>query len=352
MKSDERKAPEIAVALGGCVTRLAALMNFNKQRSGKVSKRIHAAVVMAAVAASLITGGSARAQSVVMAVDTANRKVHVAGNANQKRAVGGLAKIATTMVVLDWSEASKVGLNVLATVPDYAERIAGQTYLGLQPGDKLTLRDLIYATMMGSDNVAAITLGHFVGADLLARKGKAGDPLAEFVRNMNALAEREGCTNTQFMNPHGFENTRPLPYSTAADIARIALYATSRAPFHFFANQPTRSITIYRNGQQTSQKISNTNSLLGTDRIDGIKTGNTPASGGCVAITADRPATVVKQDANNNLIYRHRMIVVVIGSADPFGEARGILRQAWQAYDVWMNAGRPVTDQKQLITHF
>ncbi|MDB6116587.1 MAG: peptidase D-alanyl-D-alanine carboxypeptidase 1, partial [Verrucomicrobiaceae bacterium] len=232
MKSDERKAPEIAVAMGGRVTRLAALMNFITQRSGKVFKRIHAAVVTAAVAASVIIGGSARAQSVVMAVDTANRKVHVAGNANQKRAVGGLAKIATTMVVLDWSEASKVSLNVLATVPDYAERIAGQTYLGLQPGDKLTLRDLIYATMMGSDNVAAITLGHFVGGDLLARKGKAGDPLAEFVRNMNALAEREGCTNTQFMNPHGFENTRPLPYSTAADIARIALYATSRAPFH------------------------------------------------------------------------------------------------------------------------
>jgi len=133
-------------------------------------------------------------------------------------------------------------------------------------GDKLTLRDLIYATMMGSDNVAAITLGHFVGGDLLARKGKAGDPLAEFVRNMNALAEREGCKGTQFMNPHGYENTRPTPYSTAADIARIALYATSRAPFHFFANQPSRSITIYRSGQQVSQRISNTNSLLGTDR--------------------------------------------------------------------------------------
>ena len=338
--------------MGGCVTRLAALMNFSSQRSSRVIKRIRAAMMMGAVAASVIFGHRAQAQSAVMAVDTANRKVHVAGNADQKRAVGGLAKIATTMVVLDWSEASKVSLNVLATVPDYAQRIAGQTALGLQPGDKLTLRDLIYATMMGSDNVAAITLGHFVGADLLARKAKAGDPLAEFVRNMNALAQREGCKNTLFMNPHGFENTRPLPHSTAADIARIALYATSRAPFHFFANQSSRSITIYRGGQQVASKISNTNSLLGTDRIDGIKTGNTPASGGCVAITADRPATVIKQDANNNLIYRHRMIVVVIGSADPFGEARGLLRQAWQAYDVWMNAGRPITDKKQLITYF
>lgn len=300
----------------------------------------------------MLAGGIARAQSAIIAVDSANRKVHVAGNANQKRAVGGLTKIATAMVVLDWSEASKVNLNVLATVPDYAERISGQTSLGLQAGDQLTLRDLMYATMMGSDNVAAITLGHFVGADLLSRKGKAGDPLGEFVRNMNALADREGCKGTRFMNPHGYENTRPQPYSTAADIARIALYATSRAPFHFFTNQGSRSITIYRGGQQVSRKIDNTNRLLGTERIDGIKTGNTPASGGCVAITADRPATVVKQDANNNLIYRHRMIVVVLGSADPFTEARGILHQSWNAYDAWMNAGRPVTDQKQLITYF
>ena len=171
MKTGDRNAPEIAVAMGGCVTRLAALMNFSSQRSSQVIKRLRAAVMMGAVAASVILGHRAQAQSAVMAVDTANRKVHVAGNADQKRAVGGLAKIATTMVVLDWSEASKVSLNVLATVPDYAQRIAGQTALGLQPGDKLTLRDLIYATMMGSDNVAAITLGHFVGADLLAPEG-------------------------------------------------------------------------------------------------------------------------------------------------------------------------------------
>ena len=46
----------------------------------------------------------------------------------------------------------------------------------------MTLRDLIYATMMGSDNVAAITLGDFVGRDHLARLGKGGHPMDEFVR--------------------------------------------------------------------------------------------------------------------------------------------------------------------------
>lgn len=293
-----------------------------------------------------------RAQSSVMVVDQSNRKVHIAANANQKRAVGGLAKIATAMVVLDWSEASKVSLNVLATVPDYAERISGGGPQNLAAGDSLTLRDLLYATMMGSDNVAAITLGHFVGADILQRQGVAGDPLEAFVKQMNALAGREGCKNTHFMNPHGYENTRPQPHSTAADIARLALYAASRAPFHFFANQTSRQITIYRGGSKVPLNLRNTNSLLGESRIDGMKTANTPFSGGCVAITAAKDATVVKQADGASMIYRHRMVVIVLGSADPFSEARGLLQQGWQVYDGWLAAGRPVTVREQLLQYF
>jgi len=292
------------------------------------------------------------AQSAVMVVDQSNRKVHIAANANQKRAVGGLTKIVTAMVVLDWADASKVSLNVLATVPDYAERIAGVASQDIRTGDQLTLRDLLYATMMSSDNVAAITLGHFVGADLLYRQGKAGDPLEAFVKQMNALAGREGCKNTRFMNPHGYENTRPQPYSSAADIARIALYAASRAPFQFYTNQGSRTIAIYRGGAKTSLKLSNTNQLLGTDRIDGMKTANSLLSGGCVAITAARNATVVKQADGASMIFRHRMVVVVIGSGDPFSEARGLLNQGWQVYDAWLNSGRSVGQQQQLLQYF
>lgn len=295
---------------------------------------------------------NALAQSAVMVVDQSNRKVHIAANANQKRAVGGLAKIATAMVVLDWAEASKVSLNVLASVPDYAERISGGGPQNLATGDQLTLRDLLYATMMSSDNVAAITLGHFVGADILMREGKAGDPLEAFVKQMNALAGREGCKNTRFMNPHGYENSRPQPYSTAADIARLALYAASRAPFHFYANQTSRQISIHRGGSRVPLNLRNTNTLLGESRIDGMKTANTPFSGGCVAITADRNATVMKQADGASMIFRHRMVVIVLGSADPFSEARGLLQQGWQVYDGWLTAGRPVNQREQLLQYF
>ncbi len=297
-----------------------------------------------------LMGGSLAAQSIIV-VDTYNKKIHVGGNISQKRAVGGIAKIATALVAIDWAEASKVSLNVLASVPPYAPQIAGETVHDFRPGDKITIRDLIYATMMNSDNIAAITLGHFVGNDLLARKQIGGDPLQEFVKQMNALAAREGCRNTNFVTPHGYENSRPTPYSSAADIARIAVYASTRAPFVFYTNQRSRSITIYREGAPVKVNISNNNRLLGTSRIDGMKVASTPASGGCAVITADKPSTLIPQPDGSNVVFRHRLIAVVLGASDPLGTAQGALNQGWGAYNQWLNAGRPITHQSQLLNY-
>lgn len=315
--------------------------------------RLRSRASILGICLTLATSTSAlQAQSAVLVVDAFNKKVHVAGNAQSKRPVGGLAKIATAMVTLDWAEASKVGVGVLATVPAYAFQISDAGTIGLQPGDQATLRDLIYATMMSSDNIAAITLSDFVGRDHLARLGRSGHPMEEFVRQMNQLASREGARGTRFTNPHGLENSRPLPYSTAADIGRLAIYAVSRPAMRFYTNQDSRSITIYRAGQQISVSLKNTNQLLGVDRIDGVKTGNTERSGGCVVISAEKPSSVQVQADNTSLIYRHRMVVVVLGSASPFAEARTLLHQGWAAYDRWLAAGRPITDKRQMLDQF
>ena len=295
---------------------------------------------------------TAGAQSSVMVVDAYNKKIHVAANANAKRAVGGLAQMVTGMVTLDWAAASKVGVNVLATVPPYAPQISGGQQLDLQPGDRLTLRDLIYASMMAGDNVAAITLADFVGRDHLTRLGRGGDPLGEFVRQMNQLAVREGCKHTRFTNPHGAENTRAAAYSTAADMARLALYAAARPAMRFYTNQHSREIAVYRGSERLSVTVNNNNALLGMDRIDGIKAASSPRAGGCVVVSAEKEASVYQQADGASVIYRHRLIVVVLGSGNPFGEARGLLQQGWATYDGWLRAGRPVTEQRQLLQYF
>ncbi|MCB1227331.1 MAG: D-alanyl-D-alanine carboxypeptidase [Verrucomicrobiales bacterium] len=295
---------------------------------------------------------NAHAAAAVMVVDAFNKKIHVAADGNGRRPVGGLAKIVTAMVALDWAEASGVGVNVLATVPEYAPRIAGQRSLELYPGDRLTLRDLIYATMMESDDTAAITLGHFIGQDHLQRLGRGGDPLIEFTRQMNQLALREGCTGSRFTNPHGLENSRPAPYSTAADIARLSLYAAARPAMRFYTNQKQRNVTVYRGGGTVSVTLNNRNPLLGVDRVDGIKYAQTPLSGGCLVVTADRPASVYPQPDGSSVIYKHRLVVVVMGSGNPAGEARALLNQGWRVYEQWLSAGRPVTERNQLLPYY
>ena len=58
----------------------------------------------------LFSPGPLCAQTSVIAVDVYNKKIHVEQGGNVKRPVGGLAKIATALVALDWSDVTKVPL--------------------------------------------------------------------------------------------------------------------------------------------------------------------------------------------------------------------------------------------------
>ncbi len=304
------------------------------------------------LASGLMSIGSLRAQSSVIAVDVYNKKIHVEQAGNAKRPVGGLAKIATALVALDWSDVTKVPLNTLATVSPSDIQRAGASSLSLTPGDQVTLRDLIYAAMMSSDDVAATTLAAFVGQDINMRRRRGGDPVGTFVNEMNKLAARENMKNTKFGSPHGSDIGRGGAVSTAGDMARLSMYAVSRAPFRFYTNQRSRDITVLRGGAPLRVQLQNTNALLGVGTIDGIKTGNTPTSGGCVIVTEERPGTVEKDQTGASVVFRHRMVAIVLGSADPFAEGQSALQQGWNVYDQWLHNGRPVTNAKQLLPTF
>jgi len=147
----------------------------------------------------------------------------------KKLPIASLTKIATAMVVLDWSEASNSDLGQMATVPNDAGQIAAAQGVGLQPGDRCSLRDLLYAALMQSDNVAALTLANHVGQ---AIGGSGSGPVENFVVQMNALAKTKGLRNTRFLNPHGLDHLeRSVPYSTAEDLAKLTSYAMANSAF-------------------------------------------------------------------------------------------------------------------------
>ena len=285
-------------------------------------------------------------------VDEFSKKILGEHNANDKRPVASLVKIATAMVVLDWAEATQFDLNTLAIVPPSAVEHGGANPMGMMPGDRISLRNCLYAALLVSDNVAAETLAAFVGDDLMRRAGVAGNPVGYFVDQMNALAATLEMKRTKFTNSHGLDHLRNPPSSTAADMARLSLYAVSKAAFMFYVAQKERDVSYFRGEEEKHFIVKTTNRLLGEDGIDGLKTGLTKAAGACVALTAAEPNLVAEQPNGQSIITPRRIVVIVLGAEDRFGSGRALLLRGREEYAAWRAAGRILTKREELLTFF
>jgi D-alanyl-D-alanine carboxypeptidase len=294
---------------------------------------------------------TARAAKAVVIVDAQTGFVLEQQEPKQKRQVGSLTKVAMAMVVLDWAEKRAGDLNQLATIPPEALAGTGQNLVGFEPGDTITLRDLLYAALVQSDNVAAYALAHHVGGVLQsivpAPAGNA-TPVGVFVSQMNVLARTLRMERTHFVNPHGIDdNERSLPYSTAADLARLTRYALNKASFRFYVSQKERQISFNRAGKKRGYLLRNTNELLGVNGVDGVKTGSTARAGDCLILSAGREAQITRQEGRTAVIPR-RLIVVILGSPNRFNEGAALLARGWQLHDQWMAGGRMVDPNKTL----
>jgi D-alanyl-D-alanine carboxypeptidase len=270
-----------------------------------------------------------------------------------KRQIGSLTKIASAMVILDWAEHRGGDLNQIATIPPDAFVGVTENNIGFQPGDTINLRDLLYAALVQSDNVAAYTLANHVGSTLEAlvpaASGSKITPVVAFVSQMNALAKELKMERTRFVNPHGSDyKVKPLPFSTAEDMARLTRYAMTKASFRFYVSQKERLITIQRGGRTLHYMTRNTNQLLGTRGIDGVKTGSTARAGDCLVLSASRDPEVNKIDEDHATVYPRRIVIVLLASTDRFGEGAALVDKGWQLYDQWAAGGRLLDPTKVL----
>ncbi len=88
----------------------------------------------------------------------------------------------------------------------------GSSHLGIQPGEKMRLRDAAYGLMLASANDIANGIAEYMGGSL-----------SGFADLMNARAAELGCVNTHFANPHGLYQDDH--YTCAHDMALIAAAA-------------------------------------------------------------------------------------------------------------------------------
>jgi D-alanyl-D-alanine carboxypeptidase (penicillin-binding protein 5/6) len=191
-----------------------------------------------------------------------------ADHAEVQRPIASTTKMMTALVTLQHIH----DLDTVFTYPDY-HQAADDSQIGLRPGDRMTVRDLVTAMMLPSADDAAEDLADNVGHGSVSR----------FVSWMNADARRLGLHHTHFATPIGLDT--PGNYSTAADLARLAEY--DLAHFPFFAHVVKLAHATLSTGPET--EVANLNLLVGEyPWVTGVKTGHTSGAGWVLVASGQR----------------------------------------------------------------
>ena len=218
-----------------------------------------------------------------------------ARNPDRRLAPGSLAKMMTALLILE-----RADLRDVVTVSREASRETG-TRLGLAPGDRMTVLELLAATVLASANDACHALAdHAAGSE------------KRFVERMNARAREMGLSGTRFANACGHDD--PGLYSTARDLARLAETAMGTPVYAKLAGLEDGWISTADGGKKFP--LENKNLLIGRYRgAKGVKTGFTGRAGKCLAAFAER-------DGN-------RVLLILLNAPDRWWKAEEILDAAF-----------------------
>ncbi len=132
--------------------------------------------------------------------------------ADKRMPMASTTKIITALVALE-----KAPLDTEIIVPKNAVGIEG-TSLYLKEGEKISLESLLYGVLLSSANDASVAVAMVVSGSV-----------ETFVGEMNLLAEKVGCTQTHFENPHGLDHEEH--YTTARELALLTQYAMENPVF-------------------------------------------------------------------------------------------------------------------------
>jgi D-alanyl-D-alanine carboxypeptidase (penicillin-binding protein 5/6) len=183
----------------------------------------------------------------------------ISEGADRRVSIASTTKLMTALVTLQHVRR----LSTMFTQNDYYPA-ADDSQLGLVPGERMSVHDLLLALMLPSADDAAEDLAYNIG----------GGSVARFVAMMNAEAQRLGLTATHYSTPSGLDT--PGNYSTASDLVRLARYDMAHLPF--LRRIVDLREAVLRTGSHV-RLITNRNDLLGREGIDGIKTGHTSQAG-------------------------------------------------------------------------
>ncbi len=211
---------------------------------------------------------SVSAQSAVV-INADNGQVLYGKNAENKQAMASTTKIMTALLTLE--EAAKD--NRIVTVSEQVAAVEGSS-MYLNPGDRLSLKDLAVGMLTVSGNDAA-----YGAAVAISGSEEA------FAQRMNARAKELGMENTNFVTASGLDADGH--YSTALDMAKLAAAAIENEEFLAICSQPQSTAAFVE--PPRTQTYTNHNKLLGRYQgCIGLKTGFTKKAGRCLVSAAER----------------------------------------------------------------
>lgn len=226
------------------------------------------------------------ARSAVL-MDFATGKVLWQKDAHERLPMASITKIMTMLLVMEAIDDGKLKLSDRVTASEYASSMGG-SQIFLEPGEAMTVDDLMKGIAIASANDACVALAeHLAGSE------------TEFVRWMNAKARALGMEDTHFVNCNGLPADNH--YSSAYDIALMSRELLKHP-------QITRWTRVYsdylRKDTDHPLWLVNTNKLVRFyDGMDGLKTGYTTEARYCLSATARRDG--------------QRLIAVVMGEPKP-----------------------------------
>ena len=218
---------------------------------------------------------------VVMDMDSG--RVLYESNKDKRMLIASTTKIMTAIIAIE-----NKNLNEMVTVGDEVLSMYGSN-IYIEPGEVISLRDLLYGLILRSGNDASVSIAKYVSGDI-----------EKFVTLMNKKAKKIGMNNTVFKNPHGLDDDTQN-YSTPYDMAVLMKYANNLMDFVEISG--TRKWIVTTN--KKTYVWYNRNKLLNDYKyLTGGKTGYTPKAG----------KTLVSTASKNNL----NLIAVTLNNSDHY----------------------------------
>ncbi len=242
-------------------------------RPGKRRRALALLVALLALSAVPVASASATAVPHLTArasvlIDPQTGQTLYAAGARRELPIASTTKLMTALVVLEHVHR----LDTVFTAPHYYAA-AVDSQIGLVPGERMTVHDLLIALMLPSADDAAEDLAYNVGYG--PGHTSLTRAVAHFVKMMNAQARALGLHQTHYSTPIGLDT--PGNFSTAADLVKLAAYDMTHS--RFFARIVALPRAVLRSGNQVRGVINRNDLVARFPWIDGVKTGHTAGAG-------------------------------------------------------------------------